>query len=93
MIAVAFLLSACGNNVVVEPVTLKPVSAALMKSPGIPRCSLPQRSDYETSELIAYAECWTAAYHALAARHIGLQRAIKTREQIASKALKAAKGS
>ncbi len=63
-----------------------------MKSPGIPRCSLPQRSDYETSELIAYSECWTAAYHALAARHIGLQRAIKTREQIASKALKAAKG-
>lgn len=93
-IVAASLLTACsGSNVVVEPVSLKPVPSALMKSPGMPRCNLPKRSDYDPQELIAYSECWTAAYHALAERHIGLQRAVKAREQVASKAVKAAKGS
>jgi len=90
----AFLVTACaGNNVVVQPVALKPVDARLMKSPGIPRCNLPDRADYDPREVIVYAKCWEAAYHSIAARHIGLQRAVRTREQIAAKAVKASKGS
>jgi len=89
-----FLLAACaGNNVVVEPVALKPVDARLMKAPGIPRCDLPNRADYAPAEVIVYAKCWEAAYHSIAARHIGLQRAVRAREQIAAKAVKASKGS
>lgn len=93
-ILAGFGLSACAsNNVVVKPVALKPVSSALMKAPGIPRCDLPQRADYDPREVIAYSECWKAAYHSLAARHIGLQRAVRTRETIAAKALQASRGS
>jgi hypothetical protein len=92
-VIVAFLLTGCGNNVVVQPVAIKPVSADLMRSPGVPRCQLPERNDYAPSEIIAYSECWKAAYHALAARHIGLQRAVSVRQAATAKAVKASKGS
>lgn len=92
-IAVSTLTACAGNNVVVEPVNLAPVDARLMRMPGIPRCDLPQRADYAPSEVIVYAKCWEAAYHSIAARHIGLQRAVRAREQIAAKAVKASKGS
>lgn len=88
------LLTACaGNNVVVEPVALKPVPAALMRSPGVPRCMLPARDSYDAREIIAYADCWTEAYHSLAVRTTGLQRAVAIREAAAQKAVKSAKGS
>lgn len=94
MASAALTLTACAsNNVVVEPIKLRPVDARLMKSPGIPRCILPERADYAPAEIIVYAKCWEAAYHAIAARHIGLQRAVRAREQIAAKAVKASKGS
>ena len=62
-----------------------------MRAPGIPRCALPKRDDYAPSEVVAYADCWRAAYHALAARHIGLQKAVAVRESAAARAV-AAKG-
>jgi len=86
--------TACAsNNVVVEAVNVAPVDARLMRSPGVPRCDLPKRADYAPAEVIVYAKCWEAAYHSIAARHIGLQRAVRAREQIAAKAVKASKGS
>lgn len=73
------------------PVSLKPVPAKLMAAPGIPRCTLDNKPDYSAAEVVAYAECWKAAYHALAARHIGLQRAIAVRERAAARAVAASK--
>lgn len=75
----------------VVPVALKPVPAKLMAAPGIPRCTLDSKPDYSAAEVIAYAQCWKAAYHSLAARHIGLQRAVKVREAATARAVVASK--
>lgn len=93
MLAIAVSpLTACANSVpVAVPVAIKPVSAKLMAAPGIPRCTLDNKPDYSAAEVVAYAECWKAAYHALAARHVGLQRAIAVRERAAARAVAASK--
>lgn len=87
----ASLLTACTKEPVAVPVAIKPVSPALMRAPGLPRCDLPRRADYDPREVIAYAKCWEAAYHALASRHIGLQRAVAVRERAAARAVATAK--
>lgn len=96
MIGAAFLLTAsltgcASNNVVVEPVALPPVDKALMRTPSVPRCSLPKRDDYDAREVLAYAKCYEAAYHAITGRLIGLQRAVAVREAATAKAVAAAK--
>lgn len=93
-IAAACLLTAsltgcASNNVVVEPVALPAVDKRLMAAPGIPRCSLPRRDDYDVQEVLAYARCYEAAYHALARRMIGLQRAVAVREAATATAVAA----
>ena len=91
-IALSSLLSACANDhVVVEPVGLAPVARDLMRAPGVPKCDLPDRASYRPGEITAYALCWKSAYHALAARHIGLQMAVGVRERVTSRAVKASK--
>lgn len=89
----AFVLTGCGNNVVVQPVAIKPVPASLMKAPSAPKCALPDRADYSPDEVVAYADCWKAAHEAIYARHLGLQRAVRVREAATKKAIKASKGS
>lgn len=91
-IGAAFLLSACAqNNVVTEVAVLPNVPTKLMAAPGIPRCVLPDRQEYDAIEVLAYAKCYEAAYHALSRRLIGLQRAVSVREASAAKAVKASK--
>ena len=91
-ISAACLLTVSGcasNNVVTQVAALPPVSPELMRYPMPPRCSLPQRSDYDAREVLAYAHCYKAAYHALAGRLSGLQKAVAVREIETVKAVKA----
>lgn len=83
------LIACANNNVVVQPVALRPVSAELMRPPPQPRCELPQRADYSVDEVVAYAACWRAAYQSIAKRHDGLRRAVAARQSAAAKAVKA----
>jgi hypothetical protein len=86
--ALASLLGACASkNVAVEPVALPPVAAELMKVPAVPRCDLPERTDYDTREVLAYAHCWRAAYFLSTTRLYGLQKAVNVREKAAAKAV------
>lgn len=78
------------DNVVVEPVALPKVDDKL-KAGVVARCSLPARPDHDPREVMAFARCWEAAYHAAAARHIGLVKAVEVRETATEKALRAAK--
>ena len=90
--ALSFQLAACAkDNVVVVPLAVARVDRGLMRAPGIPHCDLPDRANYQAGEVTAYAECWKQAYHALAARHLGLQMAVGDRERVTAKAVKAAK--
>lgn len=75
--------------VVVEPLALPKVASALMVAPGLPRCALPARPDYDPREVLAYAHCWQSAYHAAAGRLTGLQSAVAVREKAIAKAVAA----
>lgn len=68
---------------------LPPVAPELMRYPAPPRCTLPERPEYDAREVLAYAKCYQAAYHALAQRLSGLQKAVAVREATAAKAVKA----
>lgn len=68
---------------------LPPVAPELMRYPVPPKCALPPRTDYDAREVLAYAHCYRAAYHALAGRLSGLQKAVSVREMSAAKAVKA----
>lgn len=88
----AFPLGGCSkDNVVVEPVALRPVSAHLLAPPDVPNCTPQPRADYSPDEVLAYAKCWRAAYDALFAKHKGLAKAVAFRQQQAAKAAQAAK--
>lgn len=65
---------------------------ARLKTPPVARCTLPARADHDAREIVTYAKCWEAAYHAAAARHLGLAKAVDVRERATRKALAAAKG-
>lgn len=71
-----------------QPVALKPVAAELMRAPAA-RCNA-GAADLSPGEVVAYAQCWRAAYHAAAARLIGLQKAVAVREAAAAKAVQVA---
>lgn len=86
------MLAACATDrVVVEPAALPPVAPQLLQS-VLARCALPARPDHDPREVMAYARCWEAAYHAAAARHIGLGRAVEVRERAIKAALAARAG-
>lgn len=85
----ASLAGCASNNVVTTVATLPPVSAELMRYPAPPKCALPQRADYDAREVLAYAHCYKAAYHALAGRLSGLQKAVAVRELHQANAVKA----
>jgi len=76
---------------VTEVAVLPPVASDLMRYPSPPRCDLPERAEYDAREVLAYAACYRAAYHALHGRLTGLQRAVAVREAAAAKAAAAAK--
>lgn len=73
------------------PVTLPEVPRELMRAPGVPRCALPKRDEYDAAEVLAYARCYEAAYHSIARRLLGLQRAVEVREAEARKVVAASK--
>lgn len=91
-ISAACLLTVSGcapNNVVTQVVALPAIAPALMAYPVPPKCSLQQRTEYDAREVLAYANCYKAAYHALAGRLSGLQKAVATRELHQAKAVRA----
>lgn len=84
------MVMGCAKEVVVvEPLALPKVASALMVAPGLPRCALPARPDYDPREVLAYAHCWQSAYHAAAGRLTGLQSAVAVRERAITKAVAA----
>ena len=84
------MVMGCAKEVVVvEPLALPKVASALMVAPGLPRCELPARPDYDPREVLAYARCWESAYHAAAGRLTGLQSAVAVREKAIAKAVAA----
>lgn len=82
------LAGCASDNVVVQPVALPPVAPELMRAPGMPRCAL-GTGDVYPAEIVAYAKCWQAAYHAAAGRLTGLQSAVAVREKATAKAVAA----
>lgn len=87
----AFQLGGCASdNVVVAPITLKPIASRHLQAPDVPKCEPPPRADYSTDEVIAYAKCWRAAYDALFEKHKGLVQAVMLRERVTAKAVKTA---
>jgi hypothetical protein len=99
-----FLLTACAsNNVVNHPVALNKVDDELMKKPRSARCALPARPtaidgridtrelDAYGKALEAYSNCWKQNYQAATTLVLGLQSAVKVREDAADKAVAAAK--
>lgn len=85
----ASLTGCASDNVVTQVAALPPVPVELMRYPQPPKCTLPARADYDAREVLAYANCYKAAYHALAGRLSGLQKAVATRELHQAKAVKA----
>lgn len=80
--ALSLAVSACASdNVVVQPVGLKPIASGLMAGMKAPACDLPEREGYTGFELARRGDCWAAAYGAAAGRLQGLQRAVKAREK------------
>jgi len=79
--------------VVVEPIAVRPVASRLLEPPEPPKCDLPARPDYAPGEVIAYAECWRAAYDSLFKKHKGLAYAVIVRQNATAKAARAAKAS
>lgn len=82
ILALSLVVSACASdNVVVQPVSLKPIAPGLMSGMKAPACDLPERDGYTGFELARRGDCWAAAYGAAAGRLAGLQKAVKAREK------------
>lgn len=62
-----------------------------MQAPKVPRCDYAERETVSAAELDASRQCWKAAANSNAARLIGLQSAVTTREAAIRRALAAAK--
>ena len=80
----AFQLGGCASNTVVaEVVAPRPIPARLIEAPDVPKCELPSgRADYSPQEVIAYGECWRAAYDGIFERYKGLAKAVAARQRI-----------
>jgi hypothetical protein len=75
------LVACASDNVVVKPVSLKPISSGLMAGMNPPACDLPERNGYTGFELARRGDCWSAAYGAAVGRLHGLQKAVQAREK------------
>ena len=93
-----FLLTACSNTVVVQPLAFKDVDPALLKKPEKPVCIVPSPKPdaggvmrLNAAELQAWGKCNAAAVDDMYARLTGLQRSVIAKQRAAHKALAAAK--
>lgn len=96
MCALAFPLSACGNDPTVVATALgpRPVDKKLMKDPALPACHLSKKdgpaATYAFEETDGSRMCWMKATLAAHNKIRALQAAVKVREQAVARAQLAA---